>query len=221
MKERPILSNSEMVRAILEGRKTQTRRIVKPQPVPYPGGGHWWRCDYVQSMVRVEQELQNPCELYKGFIEEVNPFGKKGDRLWVRETFGTKIRNIGGTPHESFAYKADKSDEVCYYDCNGNGYPVKWVPSIHMPRSACRIVLEITNIRIERLNDISEADAIGEGCIAESCDHARRTCNEIGCYGPHATGQFKYLWESIKGKGSWDLNPWVWVIEFKVIQNGK
>jgi len=208
MKERPILFNTAMVKAILEGRKTQTRRIVKPQPEPYPGGGHWWRCDYVQSMVRVEQELQNPCELYEGFIDDVNPFGKKGDRLWVRETFGMKIRNIGGTPQESYVYKADKPNEIACYDCNGVGYPVRWKPSIHMPRSAARILLEITNIRIERLQDISESDCLKEGvgsAILRDCKKPK----------------FMQLWESINGSDSWAANPWVWVVEFKVIQGGE
>lgn len=226
MKERPIIFNTTMVKAIIEGRKTQSRRLVKPQPKPFGGsaGGYWWRCNYVQSMVRVEEELQNPCELYEGFIDEVNPFGKKGDRLWVRETFGMKIRNIGGTPHESYVYKADKPNAIACYDCNGVSYPVRWKPSIHMPRSAARILLEITKIRIERINQISSQDAVQEG-LRKLPASGRYVVNQgdqyFGAASSNPCEVFKWLWESIYGSNSWDLNPWVWVVEFNVIQGGE
>lgn len=235
MKERPILFNTAMVKAILEGRKTQTRRIVKPQPVPYPGGGHWWRCDYVQSMVRVEQELQNPCELYKGFIEEVNPFGSKGDRLWVRETFcyGRIEEWDAEHPDDRRLYvDQDNASIKCLQPipkqwCLENNVDieeVRWKPSIHMPRSACRIVLEITNIRIEQLNQISADDAEQEGLVklpASGRYVVNRGDQYFGEVSRNPQEVFKWLWESIYGSNSWEINPWVWVIEFKIIQGGE
>lgn len=224
MKERPILFNTEMVRAILEGRKTQTRRLVKPQPTVCDDdrGGHWWPSNAVQSMVHVEKELQDYKGLWRGLIETCNPFGEVGDQLWVRETWyqkGTVGRSFPDDDeyqffgHKQAAYVADGKAP--------NDWTVKKRPSIHMPRWASRIQLEVTNIRVELLNDISEADALAEGCIADPCDHARQICEDIGCCGPTAKGHFKSLWESINGDGSWDKNPWVWVVEFKVIQGGE
>ncbi|MDH0031358.1 MULTISPECIES: hypothetical protein [unclassified Acinetobacter] len=174
MKERPILFSTEMVKALLDGRKTQTRRIVKgfsPEAIHFSVGS--------------DQDAN--C-----------PFGKIGDQLWVRESFGTKIRNVGGTPHESFAYIATNSNE-----------PVKWKPAIQMSRSACRLVLEITNIRVERLQDISEEAATAEGMIADD-DYC-------------AEEYFSMFWNKRYGwaEKGWNANPWVWVVEFKVIQGGK
>lgn len=198
MKERPIIFNTSMVKGIIEGRKTQTRRLVKEKLISEQAE---FECGNRPNVIRSEPSLQY-------YIDNGCPFGQIGDQLWVRETFGTKIRNIGGTPHESFVYKADKSDEICYYDCNGNGYPVKWIPSIHMPRSACRIVLEITNIRVERLLSISESDCVKEG-IGSSL---LRDCKKP---------KFMQLWEELYGEGACLDNPWVWVIEFKVVQGGE
>lgn len=200
MNEHPILFNTAMVQAILDGRKTQTRRVVKPQPIGKsfddPLHGKWLKLNFGGLLLPTVKDL--PMH---------SPYGQIGDRLWVRETYGTKIRNVGGAPHESYAYKADNPDEINFYDCNGNGYPIKWKPSIHMPRKASRIQLEITNIRVELLNDISEADCIKEGVGSPIL----RDCKKP---------KFMQLWESINGAGSWDKNPWVWVIEFKVIQGG-
>ena len=186
-----------MVQAILEGRKTQTRRLIGNELIieqaEFESGN---RPNVIRSEPSLQYWTENSC-----------PFGQVGDRLWVRETFGTKIRNVGGTPHESFTYKADNPNEIYCYDCNGNGVPVKWKPSIHMPRVASRILLEITKIGIERLNDISEADCIKEGIGSALLRDCKRP-------------KFMQLWESINGTGSWDKNPWVWVVEFKVIQGG-
>ncbi|MDS7927550.1 hypothetical protein [Acinetobacter sp. V115_6] len=234
MKERPIIFNTPMVKAILEGRKTQTRRLVKPQPKFFKGeaGGHWWRCTHVQSMVRVEEELQNPSEYYKGFIDEVNPFGKKGDRLWVRETFCI------GTIEEEDNYQGSPKPLSVHQDGDPKQYPiykeyclrdnisiddVLWKPSIHMPRSASRILLEITKIRIERLNQISSQDAVQEGLLKLPAS-GRYVVNQGDQYFGAASNNpcevFKWLWESIYGSSSWELNPWVWVVEFNVIQGG-
>lgn len=180
MKERPILFNAEMVRAILDGRKTQTRRIVKdpiwtmPNEIFNPRAPH--RYGDVSTM--------KPC-----------PQGGIGDRLWVRETWA-----LHPDEHPSEAgilYRATDPG----WDTAGTG--LKRKPSIHMPRWASRITLEITGIRVERLNDISRGDAMEEGC---SCPNM--------AYGPDPRQWFTALWESIYGEGSWNANPYVWVLEF-------
>lgn len=194
MKERPILFSTEMVRAILDGRKTQTRRIMKCQPERIPEKsemgqpGFWIPFNAAQTMVRNE-EMAWAC-----------PYGGKGDHLWVRETFCFKYDWNTDAPAkpEAFYYRADDEPHDTTH--------IKWVPSIHMPRRASRITLEITNVKVERLNDISEKDVCSEGSsIAVS--RGNGTCD----YRLH----FKQLWESINGSGSWDENPWVWVIEFR------
>lgn len=166
MKERPILFNSEMVKAILEGRKTQTRRVVKPQPDDIPG----------MKCTGLNKDSLKQC-----------PHGKPGDRLWVRETF---VLTYSGTKYKATNYDAT----------------VKYKPSIHMPRWASRITLEITDVRVERLTNISGRDAYFEGM--KECEF-----KEDG-----SIDDFKALWDSIsKPEHSWAANPWVWVIEFKVL----
>lgn len=234
MKERPILFNSEMVRAILEGRKTQTRRILKTQPsentnriVPL------YQCEPVPKVTEVSfhEVLENGIPHCSPISRCKCPFGKIGDRLWVRESFGTKIRNLGGTPHESFTYKADNPNEINFYDCNGNGFPVKWTPSIHMPRSACRLVLEIINIRVEPLFYITNQEAISEGIeqirihsdgtpVFKDYGFKERSTGTTSGFG-YPVNSFQSLWESVYGSDSWKQNPWVWVVEFKVIQGGE
>jgi len=149
MKERPILFSAAMVNAILSGRKTQTRRVVKPMSRKAGGEYTGW----------VLPEYRTDC-----------PYGQPGDRLWVRETFGSMIRNVGGTPHEKLAYRADDPNAVMCYSSEGMEVPIKWKPSIHMPRWASRITLEIVSVRVERLNEISEQDAIAEGIKAMTKD---------------------------------------------------
>lgn len=168
MKERPILFSAPMVRAILDGRKTQTRRVVKLR------NGQYMPPSEKADINGWRQMLRN-C-----------PYGQPGDRLWVREThFDAKRLNEG-----RILYRAD-----------GDVSRFGWTPSIHMPRSASRITLEVTGVRVERLQDISEADAVAEGVVWEQ--------------GQTAINVFETLWESINGAGSWDANPWVWVVEFK------
>ena len=187
MKERPILFSAPMVRALLAGTKTQTRRIIKPQHLAFFN--------------------QDAAAMLSYWNERPLPYGQTGDRLWVRETFGHFERNQHFKPGCNVYYRAD-----------GNCLELEpWRPSIHMPRWASRITLEITSVRVERLQDISEADAIAEGC----------TQNHNGYYwgGPHpvsglkqlatAKGAYQDLWESINGPDSWAANPWVWAIEFK------
>lgn len=196
MRDRPILFNDEMVRAILEGRKTQTRRVIKPQPEqPAPGsyfdaynGGpqwNWWAADNRQHLDQIIK-----C-----------PFGKPGDRLWVRETFADEAGGTRNFPGEHIYYRADGDGVDLQGGC--------WKPSIHMPRWASRITLEITGVRVERLQEITLGDICKEGLASSIYD-----------FKPVQAGflAFEELWESIYGPDSWDANPWVWVIEFKRIE---
>ncbi|HBP5766344.1 hypothetical protein CJU20_09960 [Pseudomonas aeruginosa] len=226
-RERPILFNDQMVRAILEGRKTVTRRVMKPQPMPSKSGGHNWPCKVHQSMLHVERELQNGEGCWCGLAEAACPYGQPGDRLWVREAWqGPLISDEEQAANQSWwkdmtkfqnpghcAYRASGDDNE-YVDPDGY-FHCKWKPSIHMPRWASRILLEITAVRVERLQDISEEQALAEGVRGEPCDHTRQACADIGCWGDTAKGAFGFLWESLNGEGSWAANPWVWVVEFK------
>lgn len=206
MKERGIIFNGDMVRATLAGCKTQTRRIVKPQPdedgLARLSGGPWM--DTSERVYRC-------------------PFGEVGDRLWVRETSGLQIRRdgLGGTG-EFRVYRASNPDAVRYKTASGEIAPIKWVPSIHMPRHASRILLEITDVRVERLSDISEEDCWEEG-IGEVDGRFENIeiinmALKIGCCVEDAKPMFALLWQSIYGTESWDANPWVWAISFKRIE---
>lgn len=178
MKERPILFSGPMVRAILEGRKTMTRRIITDE-----------------SIISLRED---------GTPGKVQPrcrYGKPGDRLWVRETFAL-------TQHNLPVYKADSRDKdgKLWPSVKSDPNGVLWRPSIYMPRWASRIDLEITGIRVERLQDITEDDAKMEGVEPYDPDN-----------GLYVAG-FYELWESINGTGSWDKNPWVWVVEFRRVK---
>lgn len=198
MKERPILFSGPMVRAILDGRKTQTRRIIKnPDFYGCPTGDcpHW---------------NQKECD---AAMAKACPYGQPGDRLWVKETF------VATTDGRNYVYRADARDRAGYrwHSITPGDKDVRWKPSIFCTRKASRITLEITAVRVERLNDISEADAIREGIKPVSfgiTDHGYEWApDEDGT--TTARESFTCLWESINGAGSWDKNPWVWVIEFK------
>lgn len=203
MKERPILFTGPMVRAILEGRKTVTRRVMKPQP------------DFLGSMVDPNTPFKT---LDAGLHARITcPYGEPGDRLWVREAWAADAQVDAIAPRdlsqgEPIWFPADLSvrQTGCSMISKGRGRP-----SIHMPRWASRILLEITAVRVERLQDISEEQALAEGVRGEPCDHARQACADIGCWGDTAKGAFGFLWESLNGEGSWAANPWVWVVEFK------
>ncbi|AWC76417.1 hypothetical protein CLM65_14155 [Serratia marcescens] len=210
MKERPVIFNGEMVRAILDGRKTQTRRVMKPQPEPCYRGGHWWPSNAFKTMLHIEEQMQNGQGGWKGLAGDACPFGRVGDRLWVRETFmdltGTGIEATTGK-FEGLAYRAD-TPAGSYGDEVRKDYGLKWTPSLHMPRKACRILLEITAVRVERLNDISEEDAKAEGVKAGVCPGHEHMMHQVA---------FSELWQSIYGEESWSANLWVWVIEFKQV----
>lgn len=216
MKERPILFSPPMVKALLDGRKTQTRRIVKPAPVwDEQRKEHLWSCNAVRSMVSVEKELREPTG-WEGFAGSVCPYGTPGDRLWVRESHCIGIpglpNGMGIVPIKSEAIKPGM--KVVYKQGSNYGDdPPPWRPSIHMPRWASRITLEITEVRIQRLQEISEEDAKAEGCRVPTViypDSPREAYSYVENY--------KILWESINGAGSWAANPWVWCVSFKKVQ---
>lgn len=210
MKYRPILFSGEMVRALLAGRKTQTRRICKPAmesgkvfdgpaTVVYPcpdGSFAAWYGPNVPTM----QESQS---LYPtgGFICQ---YGTVGDRLWVRETW-VPCSNFDPSPETCALYRADGHEKLHWRNIEW-----RWKPSIHMPRWASRITLEITGVRVERLDEISESDAHAEGCDGK-CPVGNVNAYQSGPFGYH----YAQLWQSINGPDSWAANPWVWVVEFR------
>jgi len=200
MKERPILFSAPMVRAILDGRKTQTRRAVKPQPVHMFGEGNHSNYEWRGGVFALDMYPKN------SLILNHCPYGQPGDRLWVREAWSHDAESLeqcrasledamGGGMYGPY-YRATESAPDT----------LRWRPSIHMPRWASRIDLLITGVRVERLQDISTEDALAEGI------------SRMECPDWHATTDFRALWESINGPGSWEANPWVWVIEFKRVQ---
>lgn len=222
MKETGMLFKTEMVRALLDGRKTQTRRIVKGQEFwgdaainARPIDGGLWR---IEGATQINPKLHDNSVT---FVDVKSPFGQAGDRIWVRETWQHSNYPFG--PYEDGCdvfYRADFLNDVHGPDgeLSPEGRYRFWNASIHMPRTASRILLEITDVRIERLHDISEADAIAEGARAIECDHIRYSCEEIGCYGDTAKAALRGIWESTGGQ--WEPNQWVWVYEFKPLYTG-
>ncbi|MCW7609078.1 hypothetical protein OM392_14465 [Serratia bockelmannii] len=220
MKERPVIFNGEMVRAILDGRKTQTRRVMKVQPKPSETrpGDFWFSSKKLESMVHVSDFTPGnspiaDCHLF--FQEHCCPFGQVGDRLWVRETWA----EAGASAPNLTLYRSNYPAHVpAGYENVPEAEDIRWRPSIHMPRWASRILLEITAVRVERLNDISEEDARAEGISDGGCLNCGDS-EPCGCASPDpdATDAFAYLWQSIYGLESWYTNPWVWVIEFKQV----
>jgi len=220
MRERPILFNGAMVRALLAGQKTQTRRAIKPQP---------FEASFLDAPGQHRPSLDEDGRLRVATSTGVHlltcPFGQPGDRLWVRESFtdlrGTGIEhrpNIDG-PIQRYAYSAD-TRPGSPGDYARKDYGIKWRPSIHMPRRACRLVLEITAVRVERLREISESDAIAEGADENVLADIRlpRTHARAGLPMVYADCRevFADLWDTTGG--DWDSNPWVWVIEFKRVE---
>ena len=233
MKEHGMIFNADMVRAILDGRKTQTRRIMKPQPEPCPRGGHWWRSNVFKTMLHVEDEMQNGKGGWGGLVGDACPFGDVGDRIWVRETWA----EAGASAPDLKLYRANYPEHVpSIYENVPPAEEIRWTPSIHMPRWASRILLEITGVRVERLNAISEEDAQREGVHTEVWDQtvvARNYAARDEFFQfwsedmPHYVemnqlyrSSFRSLWESIYGAENWQANPWVWVISFKRVEGG-
>lgn len=223
MKEKPIIFSGPMVRAILDGRKTMTRRAIKGRDVVYQYGSVMHRVrradgDHMEGMA---------C-----------PYGQPGDHLWVRETWTESIGGQPGTP--------DDGTRIAYYKADGmHGEKFRgWKPSIYMPRWASRITLEVTGVRVERVQDISEEDAWNEG-IEPVWDDGDPSCYALGAWKNYEfetahprkgtklvrekhelmgyqdpVRSFKSLWDSInaaRGYG-WDANPWVWVVEFRGVE---
>lgn len=196
MKERPILFSAPMVRAILQGQKTQTRRIAK-----LPRGFVWINED--RGIIAPKAEEWPHYDL----DESTSPYGRPGDRLWVRETFAWSEY---AADHEEVLWRADSE-----YSLEERG-GARWRPSIHMPRWASRITLEITGVRAERLNEISETDALAEGIeLFPTNQYKDYGCKFKGVGFSDPRPSFSSLWQSINGYDSWTRNPWVWVIEFK------
>jgi hypothetical protein len=218
VKERPILFNGQMVRAIRDGRKTQTRRLVKPQPrgIWESGVAHRGNMDIRSDAFHVQASVQSERRVL------YCPYGKPGDRLWVRETWYCDRLD---DPHSSLQekqdelyYRADvpsgRFEDAGYWSETGS----YWRPSIHMPRWASRINLEITGVRIDRLKELSDQDAISEG-IEQHPTGAWLPCREVGKVNLYPVPAFRDLWDSIASVGAdWAANPWVWVIEFKEIK---
>lgn len=224
-KAKGVMFAPDMVRAVIQGYKTQTRRIVKRVP---------------ESPKAIYDFDENSCSAFMnehfqvkfdwktvfhgktftdpGFYTHTPPLGKVGDMIYIRETFRELVDCSTGELH-SYSYYADMPEKF------HKKHPHKWKPSIHMPRKAARIFLEITNVRIERLNDISKGDAIAEGIermknnpceiSISPFDTWYRNYGQEGFSPMKSTECFKMLWESLSGPGSWDLNPWVWVYDFK------
>ncbi|WP_394873324.1 hypothetical protein [Klebsiella pneumoniae] len=210
MKERGMIFNADMVRAILDGRKTQTRRIMKPQPEPCPRGGHWWPSNVFKTMLHVEDEMQNGKGGWGGLVGDACPFGDVGDRIWVREAFASGLSTKSTLAYRATHKREDLEDG--FYDT------IKWTPSIHMPRWASRILLEITDVRVERLNAINEHDAQAEGVAKLRGGFWKHYQPGWTQHQLSARGSFVTLWKSIYGDESWNSNPWVWVIKFKRIE---
>lgn len=237
MKERGMIFNGEMVRALLDGRKTQTRRIMAPQPA-----------DDIERGIFPNPEVigwkSSRRHKHGSTTAHFCHYGKPGDRIWVRETWGV-VSHAFSDDGLMIDWVPDRPATAIHEMPFGNGYYSGyviyaadgdftwgdddgyedgrscWKPSIHMPKAASRILLEITNVRVERLNAISEEDARAEGIIDGGC----LNCGEpepCGCANPDpdATDAFAYLWQSIYGQESWNANPWVWVIEFERVEGG-
>lgn len=213
VKERPILFNGSMLRAILDGRKTQTRRVVKCQPCE--GGIERSSIDGLYTCLKDHVTMS----LF------ACPLGQPGDLLWVRETcfpvHRWKDAPLFAAVEPDWMYRAD-------YDYRDQKHSVigchKWTPSIHMPREASRILLRVKSVRVERLQDISEADAQAEGLVVPESSSDTTGLSDgaielaIERDEVRHIAAFQSLWEAINGYDSWDANPWVWVVEFEEVE---
>lgn len=232
VKERPILFSGPMVRAILGGRKTQTRRVISPQPkeswmLHQNKNTDWSQYYKVNRWGKSEKYLwiSHPTENK----EIACPYGAPGDRLWVRETWATqfneRFHDEHGLPAPDYLVDSNSHEPVVVYAADG-GFPmlingefmaehshVAWKPSIHMRRKASRISLEIKSVRVERLKSVSGFDARAEGYPEETPDH--RLMHDGG--GKACRRWFRGEWDMLNAKRgySWESNPWVWVIEFR------
>lgn len=247
MKERGLMFKAPMVRAILDGRKTQTRRVINPQPPAQPEANchpsHTWLHaePYLDAYRNAERTTANPRGMSENWcwwqVDDRqclptfrSPFGKPGDRIWVRESFQPLFAEGVESPYDA-DYKTGKGYAVSYpatdgvvefYDYALDETVSRVTPSIHMPRWASRITLEITNVRVERLQAISEADAIAEGVerwvVGDGWRDYSLSPAQEQAGAPAMTSardSYRTLWQSLYGAASWDANTWVWVYEFK------
>lgn len=207
----------------MDGRKSQTRRIVKKQISDIHKFQGW--------IIGSTDKKRDGCAswgigegaLIYDLVVARCPYGKPGDRLWVRETWQGPL--FYDEIPEDWNSDKYKTPEYCYYKASGDScdftdsddnFVERWSPSIHMPRWASRILLEVTNVRVERLHDISEEDAKAEGSYV--CDYfGRRLLDQSSNQGCYKWG-YRSIWESLNGSGSWHLNPFVWVVEFRTLE---
>lgn len=209
IKEHPILFSTPMVQAILEGRKTQTRRIIKPQPIIDQDSGFVFDGKHTK-----QYDIHN---WQDQFIDDFSRWMPE-DRLWVRETYTIFEPEHCEGMSKRFYYKAshDESNEEWRLEEIKHGYPYQWKPSIFMRKEYARIWLEITGMRVERLQEITGHDVLAEGC--------GKQVRQMWLFGLDQKGRdevyrrsFEPIWKNINGADSWQANPWVWVIDFKVL----
>jgi (2Fe-2S) ferredoxin len=199
MKAVPMIFNTEMVKALLDGRKTVTRRPMKPQPTDSGSGYMWWPSKNLQTMVNLDKAKG---DLYwDGLASDICPIASVGDLIYVRETF---CHQPCGNAPELTVYKSGyPSNLLERYESVMNEEDIRWTPSIHMPRWASRLTLKVTDVRLERVQDITKEQAQAEGV------------QPTGCTKGYWETAYQRIWNSIYG--NWEQNPYVWVIEFEVI----
>lgn len=212
MRERPILFKGPMVRAILAGTKTQTRRIVKWRDLAAGlnlGFTGLQVYSYAPGLYTLESRSRDGWESRSGPTR--CPYGQPGDRLWVRETWArNQVMPLEHRAPGEFIYGAELNESGL------RRYAATWKPSIHMPRVSCRLMLEVTSVRVERLIAISETDAQAEGCDPwEDLAGAQDVTVRERLHGYRRA--YQHLWGQLHGADSWRDNPWVWVIEFRVL----
>lgn len=224
MKERPILFSAPMVKAILANRKSQTRRIIDCP-------------ESTTSITWVENHAMSPSGTYTGWAVHCDaplllprncPYGKVGDRLWVRETWQQIYKTHGGK-HEDWATVPTRQlsphwqgTRLLYSATHAEDEPPKWRPSIHMPRWASRITLEVTGVRVEQVQSISADDAIAEGALPTAeIDPTKLDRSDWEQCKSTALACFQNIWHKINGPESWTNNEWVWVIGFKIVEARK
>ncbi len=214
MAERPILFSAPMVRALLGGTKTQTRRALSPQP---PDTTHqvsvWHHPDPRPHFYAWTDNGEGGAELADGGWCKPCPYGQPGDRLWVREAW-----TFAGTLDPGvLVYRADYPACVPpHYENVPPASSLKWRPSIHLARDQSRLTLEVTGVRVDRLQDISEADAIAEGIVPTHDGYGLPDGSHFHAADPRQS--YLSLWEAINGAGSVEANPWTWVVEFKRVE---
>jgi len=223
MKEKPILFSAPMVKAILEGRKSQTRRIIKPQPTKEKSFSCWADAKWSEG---VKSFSPVPCHT----MFNAMPY-KPEDILWVRETFAYMdefVLTYKVEPYYHIGYKADltcrnlTNDE--YLDTEGWNWgneTIKWKPSIFMPKDAARIFLRVKSVKVERVQDITEEDAVAEGVEEKNGKYRDYSDKNPNAFRLSAYDSYCELWAEINGIKSWEENPFVWVITFERINNDR